>query len=221
MVNISLLVKEYLKDKPFIQEGLFRKIISHGYLANEILPYLEKRLNKKVKIGSVMMAVRRYSENLSKKTFNQFELKGDIDITLKSRLSEITVLKSPSLFSKINKLYSLVDFNQGGILNIIQGNYEITIITNMTYKKKILELFKKENIVKVDDNLVCIALKYSKEYFDIPGLIFTFIRALTWNNINICEYVSTLTESIFILYEKDALNAYNAFQNLLSESKGN
>lgn len=221
MASIALLVKEYLNDKPFIQEGLFRGIISHGYLAEEMVPYIEKRLGKKIKAGSVMMAIRRYSENLSKKAFNQLELKGDFDITLKSGLCEITILKSPSLLSKVNELYSIVNFSQGGILNIIQGNYEITLVTNMPYKKRIVDIFKKENIVKIDDNLVAVAIKYPQEYFDVPGLIFTFVRALAWDNINICEYVSTLTESIFILYEKDALNAYNAFQNLISKREAN
>lgn len=166
-----------------------------------------------------MMSIRRYAENLSNKKFNQFELKGDIDITLKSNLCEITIVKSPKLFLELNKLYELIDFNEGGMLNIIQGNYEITIITNMNNKKKVLNLFKNENIKKVDDGLVAVALRYPIEYFDVPGLVFTFVRTLAWENINICEYVSTLTESIFILYEKDALNAYNAFQNLLKKAK--
>ncbi len=219
MANIALLVREYLDSKPFIQEGLIKRVISHGYLAQEITPYIEKRLGKKVKIGSVMMAVRRYSESLSKKKFNQFELKGEISITLKSNICEITILKSPSVFFQVKKLYDVVDFNKGGILNIVQGNYEITIITNMGNKKRLLELFKKEDIIRVDDNLVAVALKYPEEYFDVPGLVFTFVRALAWENINICEYVSTLTESIFILFEKDALNAYNAFQNLLNKGR--
>lgn len=219
MVNISVLVKEYLENKPFIQEGLHKKVISHSYLAHELTSYIEKRLNKKVKPGSIMMAIRRYSEKLSKKEFNQFEITSDIDINLKSNLCEITILKSPSVFPKVNKLYGMINFNQGGILNIIQSNYEITIITNASNKNKILKLFKDEKIEKIDDNLVALSLKYSKKYYDIPGQIFTFTRTLAWENINICEYISTLTESIFILHEKDALNAYNAFQNLLKKSK--
>ena len=194
-------------------------MIGHSSLAQELTLYIEKRLGKKVKSSSVMMSIRRYAENLSNKKFNQFELKGDIDITLKSNLCEITIVKSPKLFLELNKLYELIDFNEGGMLNIIQGNYEITIITNMNNKKKVLNLFKNENIKKVDDGLVAVALRYPIEYFDVPGLVFTFVRTLAWENINICEYVSTLTESIFILYEKDALNAYNAFQNLLKKAK--
>lgn len=219
MVNISLLVKEYLNGKPFIQEGLCRNLISHGYLAQDLTPYIEKRLGKKVKSSSVMMAIRRYAEHLSKKQFNHFELRGNIDITLKSGICEITVLKSPTIVQELNKLYGLINVNEGGILNIIQGNYEITIITNKSNKSKILKLFRDKNIKKVDDNLIAIALKYSEDYYDIPGLVFTFVRTLAWENINICEYISTLSESIFILYEKDALNAYNAFQNLLDKLK--
>jgi aspartokinase len=215
MVQISLLVKEHLNSRPFIQEGLVRNVISQGYLAHEIAPYIEKRLGKKVKVTSVMMAIRRYAEHLSNQKVNQFNLKGKIDITLKSNLCEITVLKSPTIFPKITKLYQLVNFNEGGILNIIQGNYEVTMITNESNKKKILTLFKQDKIKRVDSNLVGIALKYSEDYFETSGLVFTLVRTLAWENINICEYVSTLTESIFIVYEKDALNAYNAFQNLI------
>jgi hypothetical protein len=214
MVNISLIVKDYLDTKPFIQEGLYKGIISQGYLANEIKPFVDKKLGDNIKVGSIVIAIRRYSEKLLKKSFNQFPIIGEHEITLKSNICEITILRSPTIFSKINRLYGLIDYNQGGLLNLIQGTYEITIITNMGYKEKILNLFKDEKIEKINENLVALSLKYSKEYYDIPGQIFTYVRALSWENINICEYISTLTESIFILYEKDALKAYNVFQEL-------
>lgn len=217
MVNITSLVKEYLDNKPFIQEGLYRKVISHGYLAQEIKPYIDKKSGIDVKVGSIVIAIRRYSEKLSNKSFNQFPIIDGHEITLKSNICEITILRSPTIFPKVNKLYGMIDFNQGGILNLIQGTYEITIITNMHYKDKILSLFKGEEIEKVDENLVAVSLKYPKDYYEIPGQIFTYTRALAWENISICEYVSTLTESIFILHEKDALRAYNVFQNLLKK----
>ena len=64
MVTISHLVKKIVKDSPFLEEALSRKIVSYGNLAEQITERLEEELDKKIKHSAVVMALRRYAEEL-------------------------------------------------------------------------------------------------------------------------------------------------------------
>ena len=57
----------------------------------------------------------------------------------------------------------------------------------------------------------------SKEFISSPGVIFTAIRKLAWEGINIYEIVSTMTELTFILNKEDSMKAYNVLQELLEK----
>jgi aspartokinase len=56
-----------------------------------------------------------------------------------------------------------------------------------------------------------------KNFLTTPGVIFTAIRRLAWEQINIYEIVSTMTELTFILGKKDSMKAYNALQEFVSK----
>jgi aspartokinase len=115
----------------------------------------------------------------------------------------------------LKKMYDIVDFEKGDILNIIQGNFEVSIITNERNKKKFLELLKNEKIQNIEENLVSLSMTFSKDFLYTPGVIFNIIRNIAWNNINIFEIVSTNTELTFILHKKDAMKGYNALDKLI------
>ena len=57
----------------------------------------------------------------------------------------------------------------------------------------------------------------SKDFLNTPGVIFTAIRKIAWEQINIYEIISTMTELTFILGKKDSMKAYNALQELVKK----
>ena len=55
------------------------------------------------------------------------------------------------------------------------------------------------------------------DFLHTPGIIFNAVRKLAWDNINIFEIVSTMTELTFILNKKDSMKAYEVLQELVSK----
>ena len=94
----------------------------------------------------------------------------------------------------------------------------MTIINNEGNIKKVKEYLKKEETIREDKNLVSIALKYSDELIDIPGNLFMLTRALAWENITIINLIETMSESIFILKEKDATRALTKLSQVMKEN---
>jgi aspartokinase len=219
MVTVAHVVTRILEDMPFLEEALTRGIINYAYLAEMIRPRVEEEMRKKVKRAAIMMAIRRFRETLKNSAVDTSAIHLSVsDITLRSGIFEVTVPKTQSTIEAMQKIYSIVDFSKGDVLTITQGLYEITIISNSKYKDQITKLFGKDQIIKVNDGLSSLMVKISDEAAEAVGVLYLLVKALSWNNVNIVEVVSTYTEEIFIIREKDASIAFNALKALI---KGN
>jgi len=216
MVTVSQAVQKIVNDKVFIQEPMSRGIVSYGSLAEQIKPEIEKELGKKVKTHSIVMALRRYAENL-KESHNQVSFDYSSEIILKTDICDISVLRSQTLLNKLRKLYDIVDFETGDILNIIHGRYEVSIVTNERYREKTLKFLQNEKIINVEKNLVLLTLTFPKEFLYTPGVVFNVVRNIAWENINIFEIVSTNTELTFILSKEDAMKGYRALEKIIEK----
>ncbi|MBW2989337.1 hypothetical protein KY358_03395 [Candidatus Woesearchaeota archaeon] len=216
MATISHLIKKIVSSRPMLHDAVGQGIISYGNLAEQLMPEIEDELDRKVKHSAVVMALRRYAETIQKTQRPSFDYNSEI--IMKTSLCDISVRKSPSLFGKLKRIYSLVDYEKGDALNIIHGNYEVSIISNMRYLEKIKKELKGEKILNIEKDLVSLSLGFSEDFLHTPGIISTAARKLNWDNVNIYELVSTLTELTFIVSKKDSARGYNALQRMVSES---
>jgi len=214
MVTISHVVQNILNKHVILQEAINHGIVSFNKLADNIKPDIEKELNKKVKHNAIVMALRRYEEKLETKkekmAFNYFR-----ETLLRTDICYIVIEESETTVRTIQRLYDEINFKHGGIFNLTQGNYEISIITNQRYKDKFLEFLKDENILKVVDNLVVISLTYSKDFSATPGLLYNVSRFIAWENINIYNVINTPKELAFIISKKDAMRCYNTLERMV------
>lgn len=221
IVTVSHLVKKYVDEMPFLHECIGKKLVNYGSVAELLKPRIEKELGKQVKLSAVMMALRRYSDEVLRKfesdSIRKVFIHGS-EINMKSGLCDITVLKSGSLFKRLNSLYNHMDYSKGDILNIIHGNFNVTIISNGKHKEKILEFLKGEKITNMEDNLTQVSLKFPKEFLYTPGVLYMMTKELLWNNVNLIEIISSLTELNFMVKNRDAVKAYAALENLVSKS---
>jgi len=217
MVTISHLINKIVSSRPILHDAIEQGIISYGNLAEQLIAEIEEELNKKVKHSAVVMALRRYAEKIQKRPMPKFDYNSEI--IMKTNLCDVSVRKSPALFSKLRKIYSIVNYEKGDALNVIHGNYEVSIVSNMRYLEKIKKELKGEKILNVEKDLVSLSLSFSGDFLHTPGIISTATRKLNWENVNIYELVSTLTELTFIVSKKDSAKGYAALQRLVSEEK--
>ncbi len=215
MVTISHVVQKLVSERIFIQEAMNKKIISYGALARQLKNEIEEELEKPVKVHAIEMALRRYADQLQDK-HKTIHFDYSSDIIIKTQICDVSVSQSPTLLDKLKKLYDLVKYEKGNLLNIIQGSSEVSIVTNERYKQRLLEILKNENILNVEENLISLTMTFSKEFLYTPGVIFNIIRNISWENINIFEIVSTNTELTFIIHKKDTMKGYKALEKLIS-----
>ena len=217
MVTISHIVKKIVSGQPFVEEALANGIINIANLAENMLPRIEQELGKKIKSPSVVMALRRYADEISgHRKQAAFDYSGELII--KTSICDFTVAKTTTLMAKLRTIHNLVNLERGDTLNVIIGNNEVSIIISDRYGEKLKSFLSGEKILNKEQNLASLAIIFKSEKFtDTPGVIFNIVRKLAWENVNIYEIVSTMTELTFILSKKDSMKAYNVLQEMVSK----
>ena len=217
MTTISHVVKDILNRQIFLQEAVNNEIVSYNKLANHLKPKIESELRTEVKHSAIVMAIRRHAEK-SKNILRTSKFSYFIE-TIKTDICYVALEESSTLLPKIQTLYSVVDFKKGGILNIIQGNFEITVITNKRYEEELLDILHDEKVIETVDDIVSISLTYSKEFLFIPGVLYDIVRLMAWENINIIDIILTSTEMSIIISKKDLMRCYEILGKFAEKRK--
>jgi len=217
MVTISHFVKKIVKEQPFVEEALAKGIISIQNLSEQMQPKIEQELGKKIKLPAVVMALRRFGEEIQRhrKKLKKYEYAGEI--LIKTNLVDFAVVKSPTLLTKLKNIHNLINFERGDTLNVILGNNEVSIIINEKYTEKLIRFLSGEKILNKEFGLVALTVIFTDDFLHTPGIIFNAVRKLAWDNINIFEIVSTMTELTFILSKRDSMKAYDVLQEMVGK----
>jgi len=210
MVTISHVIKDILKRNVLLQEAITQDIVSFNKLAERLKPEIESELGKKISKSAIVMALRR-GNAIPKIDAKTIPFSYSIE-TIKTDICYILLEESVDLLHKLRNLYSIIDFKKGGILNIIQGNFEVAIITNKKYEDELLDLLHDEKVLDKIDDLICISLTFSDEFLYSPGVIYDVSRFLAFDNINIIDFILTKTEMSIIISKKDFLKAYKSIR---------
>ena len=217
MPSISQTVRQLIRQKPLVYEGLIEGVISHAALAEKLQPDIEKDLGRKVKLPAIVMAIRRYNEKLDAKAHTPKDFKYNAEVVMKTGLADVTIVKSPTSLARLKQLYSLPDYDRGETLNIIHGNYEITIVISEKHLVRLHEVLDGEKVLNIEKDLVSLSISFSSDFLHTPGILAKATRKLAWENINIYENISTMTELIFIIAQDDAVRAYKALKRLVED----
>lgn len=211
--TIPQLIKNKLRTHPYLHDILLKDIANYSKLAEYLQQELTEEYEEEVTTPAIMMALRRIAIKLEEKKVSPKKVFNS-EIILKSGLCDLTIQKTPTSINKLKKIYDFVDQNKGETLNIIHGNYEVTIVITEKYLEKIKKILEDEEILNIETNLASLAMSFSKEFLYTPGMLSLATRELSWENINIYENISTMTELIFIVSGKDATKAYTTLKRL-------
>jgi aspartokinase len=219
MESVSSMVKYLLENKPFLLDALSRGILSLGNLATEFKPDIEKSLGKEIKETAIVMALRRYGDEI--REHRNLTISSSItgEILMKTNICDFNVLKSTNLLSKLKNLYEMVSIERGDFLNIIVGNNEVSISVSEKYYKKIEDFLSQEKIFNHSRGLVSLTVIFDGDFLHTPGIVSQVMHRFAWENINIFEIVSTMTELTFVIENKNSIRGYEVLQKYLEHMK--
>ncbi|MFH1317344.1 MAG: hypothetical protein ABII01_07525 [Candidatus Woesearchaeota archaeon] len=197
MVNITKETENYIKNHPYVKQGIKKKIVNYSKLSRLISK--EKDIKN---FDAILIACRRYYEKLGK-TESGLSI---IDVLKGSKLSIrsniiAVILEPDASFKSILDIQKEID-ERNEIMHVIRGANAITLIATDDFLDKIEKIFRNK-ILKVSNNLVEIVLKSPSRLESIPGVMGYIYSLFGENEINIIETLSCWTDTIFVIKKED------------------
>jgi hypothetical protein len=214
MISVSQVVEDIVKRNPSLGDALGKGIINHSSLARLIKPKIEKTLFKDVQEGSIIVALNRLSKKLKKMETINSKLQYIGDLTVRSNLVDYTFLNSPTLGSAQNKLLERVADDRNVFITISHGISQVTIIASQSLEADIKKVFKNESLICGIENLSSLTIQIPIKATEIPGVLYSILKLLAWEGINLIEVISTFTELTLVMGSKDIDKAFSVLKNL-------
>jgi len=201
LVNVTKLTEDYISEHPYVKDCLKKGLINYSSLTRQICSDLDLSLKKN--FDAVLIACRRYFRKIKSEATTEKKivdiLKGS-KIEVKNKINSI-ILEKNIVFSNLLELEKEAKrFME--TFHIIEGTTSITIITTDEFGKKVKQVFRNK-VVKEYPNLVEVILKSPREIVTTAGVISYIYSLLGENDINVVDTLSSWTDTIFLVEEKD------------------
>jgi hypothetical protein len=215
-----------IKIQPVVRDIVLEEFeayiaLSNGYMnmssyAYRIRPKVELLTKKKITIASLVVSLSRLRKEFKKEKplIHKVSIK---NITTKLPLSEIAYEKTNKFMEELELLHKKISVSSEDFFTITIGTTEIDIICSSNIENKILKHFKIKPKI-INHNLAAVGVSFGPEVFGTPNVFFSLLSITARARINIEELVSTPTEFIFIVAEKDFGQTVALFSELHRET---
>ncbi len=200
-----------LKIQPIVREIVQMELeaylaLTEGYMnmssyAHRIRPLVEARTKKQVTITSLVVSLSRLRKEFKKEKplIQDVTIK---NITTKLPLSEIIYENTNTFLRELESLHKNISVSQEDFFTTTIGTTEIDVICSSYMADKVKKHFKMKPKV-INHGLAAIGISFDPKVFSVPNTFFSLLSITARARVNIEELVSTPTELIFIVAEKD------------------
>lgn len=218
MKKVKDAVKSILLKSEAATEAFYHGFLNFSAYAKFIQTEVEEETKKEVTPGNIVVALSRLNREEKgrlRKTEHEFipQVQFD-DIIVKTGLVELTFENNAETQSKLYYFFSK-KVNSHDLHYIATGLNELTIITKAKYRDKVIKSTLPQKPKIILRNLACLTVRFDKNYLAIPNTIYTILRTLALNFINVIEVVSTYTEISLIVEESEMEKAFGALKKYL------
>lgn len=215
--SVASHVKNIINRSPFISEMLIMDVISFSNLASFVQPKVEAAMGKSVKNSAIVMAIRRYADEL--KNRKDVAKKDDLhyEISMKTNIYDVNFQRNDDFVAKLSGLYEKVELSKGDFLNVTMGTHEISLAVSEKYRGVVDDLTKEEVVLHRKEDLVALTILFTGDFLQTPGILYLATRKLAWENINLIEIVSTMNELTFVISREDSMKAFSSLQSFFDD----
>jgi hypothetical protein len=205
--STSELTIEYIKEHPYIKNCLKKGLINYSALARLISE--ELGIQKKSSKEAVLVAARRFRDKLKNEYKTEEEIKTLLkksEIEIKTKIDVFVLNKSIDI-DTIDKIQKNMR-KENRMSFFLEGSDNYTFIFPHKYADVVYKSLS-GYVIKKHENLVMIIFKSPKEIENTKGVVAYLAGLFSENDINIIEFLSCWTDTLFIIEPKDVNKALN------------
>ena len=208
-MSITKDVENYIMQNASIKDCMKNDLINFSSLSRKIIKELGL---KKRDFDAVLIACRR----LQRKLRSEISSEKRIAEILKNSKLDIRTGIVVFIIEKDVYFDYLLDIEKEikkkmEVFHIIEGVNTLTIITSREFSDRIWKLFRNK-IIKENKELAELIIRAPTKIEKTPGVLSYLYSLFGEHNINIYETMSTWTDTLFIIDEKDLERAVKALR---------
>lgn len=220
--SLSDLVRESIDTLPYVKDALRLDILNYSAFARLIGPTIEKQLKKKVRREAIVVASQRYKRQLKETTLSEKlrKLISSTTLSLRADVVDISLKRNIKTQDIINQMMQEIKWEKDEILFVVQGRYEVEVILDLKNFQRFKEKLSEDDIISIVENLVMIIVNQpSGELTFTPGFMHFLTEVLYLNGINLPQFLSTYSDIILIVDNKDASRSYDFLNDAIMKCR--
>lgn len=214
--SISRIVQNLVDNDLSLQDALRRDYGNYSAIARMLKPMVEKTLERKVKLESIITSVKRIKPRFKHPHENMAKVIAKSTLNIITDVAKISVEKTRRNREIVRK--SLANLSQE-FFQAVEGASAITLIFNQKLFEEVCSLFPKQEVLDKRCKLAATIIRSPPEIIDTPGCAITFYNVVSRRHINIEETLSCFTDTIIVLSMEDVNKAFSALMNLITETR--
>lgn len=215
MIKIQPIVRDIVLKELEAYIALTNDYMNMSSYAHRIRPTVEQMTKKKVTITSLVVSLSRLKKEFKK----QKPLIQDVkikNITTKLPITELVYDNSEKFIEEMATIHKGVSLTREDFFVSTVSIHEMNIIVSSNLASKVVKHFKTKPKF-INHNLAAVGISLDSEVFNLPNTFFSLLSITARARINIEELVSTSTELIFIIAEKDFSKTVTLFSDSYKE----
>lgn len=205
--NTAEITSQYINEHPYIKHCLKKGLINYSALARHIAKELD--IGKKSSKEAILVAARRKHESLKGEIRQEKEIRrllSDSEMEIKNRMA-VFILDKGADFDSLKMMQAKAK-KESGLSYALEGSGNYTVIIQEKYSR-LVEKGMRHHIIKANRNMALIIIKSPKEIEGLPGVVAYLASLFAENGVNIYEFLSCWTDTIFIISQSDISRAVN------------
>jgi aspartokinase len=196
--KISELVWLHVKRRPFLKEMLRGRLANYSALARKISM---EAFGTKKRQNAVKMALVRLSGKIRQK-----------EEDLEGRILSVIGKSSLSVRNKVAVVIATRELPGLKYLSYVESRGVITYIVD---EKELDAVRRPKALLRVERNLNLISIHSPASVEQTPGVMAYLLDALAGEGINIEEFVSCYTDTLFVVRQADTARAYEILSGMM------
>lgn len=199
MSTIADRVRSWIRSHPSHAAFLAQGLMNASALARMIKPEIDAKNNDDTSIEAIILALNRYSKNITSRKIEVHELISDV--STQSDLSIMTIphadLNADAFSTALSILHKTSEFTL-----YTRGAWHISLIGRQPIVEELRRHFRHTTITH---DVAAITMRLVPEHTSIPGVSSYILQKIAFSNITVHEIVSSHNE-LTLVVNNDNIN---------------
>jgi len=218
-VSLSKEVRTLIDRDPYVRNTLAEGLINYSALARNLAPQIKKSLDREVKEESLIVAIKRYADEINGKVDRNdyLDFLARSTISMQDDISYALISRNKQVLREIESLLDKTDWHQAEIRIVIDAPNRVIAVLKAPRMAALRDKFEEDFLYFSEGNSL-ITMRQPIESKGAYGIIADITGALSKKGISI-ELVSAPPDLHFLVEEKDAEETYRTLRHVIKDAK--